>query len=166
MIQSLGPDLLDDDADLDEAVARLRALGDVALGDALLNQRAVAGIGNVFKSEVCFAARLSPFDAGVALDEATLRRVLEIARQQLRANVPEAGDGGADDVDGAAAHDRTCTSGAGAVGLWPGGRAVPSMRDADCDASSTGSDARVTYYCPACQRSAAELKFRPTTDRT
>ena len=62
VIQSLGPDLLDDDADLDEAVARLRALGDVPLGDALLNQRAVAGIGNVFKSEACFAARLSPFD--------------------------------------------------------------------------------------------------------
>ncbi len=65
VIQSLGPDLLDDNPDLGEAVARLRALGAEPLGDALLNQRAVAGIGNVFKSEICFAARVSPFGAWV-----------------------------------------------------------------------------------------------------
>ena len=73
VIQSLGPDLLDDNPDLAEAVARLRALGAVPLGDALLNQRAVAGIGNVFKSEICFAARVSPFGAVSSLDEATVR---------------------------------------------------------------------------------------------
>ena len=136
VIQSLGPDLLNDDADLDEAAARLRALGDVALGDALLNQRAVAGIGNVFKSEACFAARLSPFDP---VSASWRCRIAARAGDRTPATTSQragCGRGCADAVVGAAAHDRACTSGAGAVGLWPGRRAVPSMRDADCDAQA------------------------------
>ncbi|HZB71948.1 MAG TPA: DNA-formamidopyrimidine glycosylase family protein, partial [Acidimicrobiales bacterium] len=58
----LGPDLCRVDADLDEAARRLGALpAATELGDALLDQRVAAGIGNVYKSEACFAAALDPF---------------------------------------------------------------------------------------------------------
>src|SRR5918994_2777638 len=53
-LTQLGPDLLARDVDADEALRRLRARDGEQLGNALLDQRAVAGIGNVYKSEVCF----------------------------------------------------------------------------------------------------------------
>ena len=156
VMQSLGPDLLDDVPDLGEAVARLRALGPMPLGDALLNQRAVAGIGNVFKSEVCFAARLSPFSAVGGLDEADVRGVLEIARQQLRANVPDARQAGLTMWTG-----RRRTTGRAHPGqaLWVYGRAgAPCRRCATPIAMvKQGPDARVTYYCPACQPSGLQV---------
>lgn len=150
VIRSLGPDLLDEQPDLDAAVARLRALGAAPLGDALLNQRAVAGIGNVFKSEICFAARLSPDLAVGSLDDATLRRVLEIARQQLRANVPDLRQTalmmgrGRRRTTGRAHPDQA---------LWVyGRRGAPCRRCArPIEAFKQGADARLTYWCPTCQ---------------
>jgi len=88
MLARLGPDLLDPDADLDDAVVRLRALGDtVELGDAIMRQSAVAGIGNVYKSELLFLERLSPFIPVTALAPDRLRSVLERARSLMHANV-------------------------------------------------------------------------------
>jgi endonuclease-8 len=91
MLAQLGPDLLDPGVDLDEAVQRLRALGDVALGDAIMRQSAVAGIGNVWKSELLFLARLDPFTPVDALDPAVLRALLERARELMRRNVEQGG---------------------------------------------------------------------------
>jgi endonuclease-8 len=87
-ISMLGPDLLDDGYDQAEAVRRLRdpSRADVAIGEAILDQRAVAGIGNVFKSEVLFIERVDPFARVGTLDAATLGRVLGTAREQLKAN--------------------------------------------------------------------------------
>ncbi len=149
-IQSLGPDLLDDDADLDVAIERLRALGHVPLGEALLNQRAVAGIGNVFKSEVCFAARLSPRIAVGDLDVAVLRRVLEIARAQLRANVPDARAAALTMWSGGR---RTTRSANPAHALWVYGRAGQRCRRCatPIEVFAEGLDARLTYWCPRCQ---------------
>jgi len=151
VIQSLGPDLLDDNPDLGDAVARLRALGTVPLGDALLNQRAVAGIGNVFKSEICFAARVSPFGAVSSLDEATVRNVLEIARQQLRANVPDARTAA---LAMWAGRRRTTGRVHPAQALWVYGRAGAPCRQCatPIEMVKQGPDARVTYYCRKCQR--------------
>src|SRR6266536_2805142 len=59
----LGPDLLAPDFDEAEALARLRAAGERPIADALLDQSIVAGIGNVYKSEVLFIDRVSPFEA-------------------------------------------------------------------------------------------------------
>lgn len=153
VIQSLGPDLLDDHADLDEAVARLRAMGDVPLADALLDQRAVAGIGNVFKSEVCFAARLSPFAVVGQIEAPSLRNALEIARKQLRANVPDAQASARAMWSG---RRRTTGRANPAEALWVYGRAgEPCRRCATPIAmQKQGPDARVTYYCPRCQPSA------------
>jgi endonuclease VIII len=80
----LGPDILAPDLDLDAVVARFRA-GDPArtLGDALLDQRLTAGIGNIFKSESCFAAKVDPWRPLADVTEEELRTVLDAARDQM-----------------------------------------------------------------------------------
>ena len=147
-LKALGPDLLDADADLDEAVRRLQALGDLPLGEALLNQRAVAGIGNVYKSETCFEARLSPFIPVSRVEAATLRNVLDVARRQMRLNVPE----GASYRSGAPGRRTTGRMHPG-EGLWVYGRAGQPCRECGTAVAvrATGLDARLTYFCARCQ---------------
>lgn len=149
-IQSLGPDLLDPGADLAEAVRRLRARGQLTLAEALLDQRAVAGIGNVFKSEVCFEARLSPLSPVGSIDEATLTRVLEIARRQLRANVPDTRAAALSMWRGGR---RTTGRAHPGQALWVYGRGSEPCRRCGTPIAvvKQGLDARLTYYCPACQ---------------
>src|SRR5436190_430201 len=60
-LRQLGEDLLSDDFDTEEALRRLAAKTDDEVGVALLNQRVLAGIGNIFKSEICFACNVNPF---------------------------------------------------------------------------------------------------------
>lgn len=54
---------------------------------ALLDQSRVAGIGNVYKSEVLFLCALSPFTPVADLDDVALDRVLATARRQMRRNL-------------------------------------------------------------------------------
>ncbi|MFI0768721.1 DNA glycosylase, partial [Streptomyces sp. NPDC021218] len=61
VVGHLGPDLLGPDWDPDEALRRLLADPSRPLGEALLDQRNLAGIGNVYKSELCFVLRVSPW---------------------------------------------------------------------------------------------------------
>jgi endonuclease VIII len=142
MLARLGPDLLDPDADLDEAVARLRALGRVELGDAIMRQSAVAGIGNVYKSELLFLERLSPFVTIVELEPDRLRTLLERARALMQANV-DAGGPRRTRGDLQAPRER----------LW-----VYERSGRPCQVCGTilamrrqGELARSTYYCPRCQ---------------
>jgi endonuclease VIII len=80
----LGPDILAPDADLDEIVAKFRAIDQSrTLGDALLDQRLTAGIGNIFKSESCFAVKVNPWHPLADVTEEDLRLVLEAARDQM-----------------------------------------------------------------------------------
>jgi endonuclease-8 len=80
----LGPDILAPDFDLDQVVAIFRAADPSrTLGDALLDQRLTAGIGNIFKSEACFAAKVDPWHPLADVSEADLRLVLEAAREQM-----------------------------------------------------------------------------------
>ncbi len=60
-LQSLGPDVLAADFDREEAWRRLQALPDEPIGDLVMNQRVMAGIGNIYKSEGLFLARLNPY---------------------------------------------------------------------------------------------------------
>jgi endonuclease VIII len=90
LVGHLGPDLLDPDygpAAAAEAVRRLVAQPDVEIGPALLEQRNLAGIGNLYKSEVLFIARINPFTP-VAAVHATgqLDQIVATARRQLFAN--------------------------------------------------------------------------------
>jgi endonuclease-8 len=141
----LGPDLCDPTADLGACarlVRRLDATTEVA--DALLDQRVFAGVGNVFKSEVCFACRVHPRSHVGALDDDTVRRLVETAARQLRAN-----------LKGSA---RTT------VGGRPGELAVYGRARRPCRrcgtpivTARTGRPSRSTYWCPTCQSA------RPTT---
>jgi len=79
-ITGLGPDILGEEFDEEAAVAAMRADPGRGLGDALLDQHLVAGIGNIFKSEACFAARLDPWRPVGDLSEEELRSVLAAAR--------------------------------------------------------------------------------------
>lgn len=84
LVGHLGPDLLGPDWDPDEAVRRLAADPEREIGEALLDQRNLAGIGNVYKTELCFLRGVSPWTpVGEAGD---LRAIAELARRLLEAN--------------------------------------------------------------------------------
>jgi endonuclease VIII len=146
-VAELGPDPLGDGFDAAAAVTRLQARGDMEIADALLDQRAIAGIGNVFKSEILFAARLNPFTPVGALDAAALTRVIAIAERQMRANVGEA-------TSVAAAGGRRTTNRLDpSARLWVyGRRGLPCRRcGTPVQRAKQGPDARSTYWCARCQ---------------
>lgn len=150
-ISMLGPDLLDASYDQAEAVRRLRdpSRAAMAIGEAVLDQRTVAGIGNVYKSEVLFMEKVDPYAPVGSLDVATFERILGTARDLLQANVrPDAAAG------------RTTT-----IDLKTGKRLAPSRlwvydrAGRPCHRCGTlirtepqGSELpRTTYWCPSCQ---------------
>ena len=139
-LTALGPDLLGAEFPADAAVARLRDRDGVALGEALLDQRAVAGIGNVYKSEVCFLEHLDPWAPVADVTDTALRHALETARRLMRANVR----GGA---------RRTRPEG----GLWVYGRAGRPCRRCGTivEVRRQGELARLTYWCSRCQAAPA-----------
>jgi len=146
-VAELGPDVLSESFDAAEALARLQARGDMEIADALLDQRALAGIGNVFKSEVLFAARVNPFTKVGTLDEATLARIVTIAQRQMRANAGEA------DTMAAAGGRRTTNRLDPSARLWVyGRRGLPCRRcGAAIQRAKQGPDTRSTYWCERCQ---------------
>src|SRR5262245_39623797 len=94
-LRALGPDLLGgadaagggETFDRSEAIRRLRERGRDAIGDALLNQRIVAGIGNVLKSEILFVARVNPFTPVGRLSDEEVERLFHVARELIGSNV-------------------------------------------------------------------------------
>ena len=148
-LRRLGPDLLSEHFDAGEAVRRLRERGPAAVADALLNQRVLAGIGNVYKSEVLFTCRVNPFIPVAALDDETLARLVATARTFLRANVSD----GLAPMTTYTGYRRTTRRDAPSERLWVYGRArLPCRRCGTPIAiRKQGTDARLTYWCPACQ---------------
>lgn len=138
VLSRLGPDLLGAHPDLDAAVARLRADPERPLGEALLDQRAVAGIGNVYKSEMLYLARLDPFAAVARVEPGRLRELLQATRRMMQRNL---GD-----------HRRRTREGRGPR-LW-----VYEQGGLGCLRCHTrvrsrrqGRTGRTTWYCPRCQ---------------
>jgi endonuclease-8 len=88
-IAALGPDLLDEEFDAAEALRRFRDPERAALtiGDAVMDQRVMAGVGNIWKHEALFRCGLNPWRRVGELDDATLLEVIETARHLLRASV-------------------------------------------------------------------------------
>ena len=84
VVGHLGPDLLGPGWDEEEALRRLRADPDRTIGEALLDQRNLAGIGNMYKAELCFIAGVHP-DTAVG-NVPDLRRMVRRARAVLEAN--------------------------------------------------------------------------------
>lgn len=139
-LAGLGPDLTASGWDEPEAIARLRALPDRAIAEALLVQRAVAGIGNVYKSEVCFLERVDPRTRLSELDDAELQALLRRASALLRANV---GDG-----------PRVTRRSLGGSRLWVygrGGRACLRCGAPIVRFLQGAPPGRSTYACPTCQ---------------
>ena len=84
-VSHVGPDILADEPEIDAMVANLRRDGRRPLGDALLDQRLVAGIGNVWKAEALWSARVSPWSATGEIPEEDVRAVLVEAARLMRA---------------------------------------------------------------------------------
>ncbi len=141
-LRNLGPDLLGNAPDLDEARRRIRARADSEIADVLLNQRVVSGIGNEFKSEVLFMARVSPFARVGELNDEQLDRILETARKVMLANVAKRSPAR---VTTFRLDPRTKQ-----YVYSRGGK--PCLRcGAKIQYAKQGPDARGTYWCPACQ---------------
>jgi endonuclease-8 len=149
----LGPDLARDAAHLDDAIERLRhpSRAGLTVGEGLLDQAAQSGLGNVYRSEVCFLEGVDPLAAVAMLDDATLRRLLGTGSRLLVANRSRAGRITMPDaLCGPAA-----SSGPRSPGrrLWVYGRAGrPCRRCGTLIRSAVVGDLpRRVYWCPSCQ---------------
>ena len=86
IVSALGPDIIRDEFDMDEAIRRLRAKQDRDVATALLDQKVISGIGNVYKVEALFLAKTSPWAQVSGLDDDTLREIVGHARTLIRLN--------------------------------------------------------------------------------
>ena len=147
-LSALGPDLLDPVSNRDDVLRRMHARGRDPIGDVLLNQRVAAGIGNVLKCEILFIAGVDPFTPVSRIGETDLERLVDIAREQLAANVMEPSKTFTRSIG-----RRTTRSMDPNVKLWVYGRGGKPCRrcGAIIQAEKTGLDARLTYWCPRCQ---------------
>jgi endonuclease VIII len=150
-LRGLGPDLLSDTFAPEEAVRRLRERADEQVAEALLNQRVIAGLGNVYKSEVLFMCRVDPFAPVRMLDEGTVASIIETARRVLRANVSEK----MSPMTTYAGLRRTTRRDDPKERLWVYGRARLPCRKCGTPVRvrAQGPNARLTYWCPTCQGS-------------
>ena len=148
-LRRLGPDVLSDTFSPEEAIRRLQQRADTPVADAILNQRVLAGLGNVYKSEVLFMCRVNPFVHVRTLDAATLSSIVDTATRVLKANVSDIFA----PMTTYSGFRRTTGRDAPKERLWVYGRArLPCRR---CGTSilvkKQGPDARLTYWCPSCQ---------------
>jgi endonuclease-8 len=148
-LRMLGPDVLSEGFSAAEALRRIRNRGTTAIADVLLNQRVLAGLGNVYKSEVLFICRVNPFILVRDLSDTHLAAIVETARRMLTANVSE----GLALMTTYTGFRRTTGRGDPKQRLWVYGRArLPCRR---CETAirvrKQGPDARLTYWCPTCQ---------------
>ncbi|MGD9903249.1 MAG: DNA-formamidopyrimidine glycosylase family protein [Vicinamibacterales bacterium] len=142
-LATLGPDLADDALDVAAAAARLGDAGPRPIGDALLDQRLLAGLGNVLRAETLFLAGLHPERAVASLAPGELDAVVRIGARLVRRNArPDAG------------HTRN-TTGRRAPGesLWVYQRTGAPCRRCGTPIRSAmpGIDGRRVYWCPTCQ---------------
>jgi endonuclease VIII len=137
-LSRLGPDLLDAGWGAPEAEGARRRLRDPArarltISEALLDQRALAGIGNIWRNETLFAERVNPWTPVADVDDATLDRLVETARRKLRQSATVA-PGRAP----TAVYRRT-------------GRPCPRCGTPIRSAPLAAAMPRTTYWCPRCQ---------------
>jgi endonuclease VIII len=145
-LAALGPDLLDASFDRAGAVRRVAARAGEAIGDVLLDQRVMAGIGNVLKSEILFVSGVDPFRPAGTLSAAELGRIVDVALELMAMNArgtqgfPRAGR-------------QTTRSMNPNAKLWVYGRSGQQCRRCGTviQARKTGLDARLTYWCSRCQ---------------
>ena len=132
-LAALGPDVLADEFDSPRFLARLRADDQTReIGDALLDQTLLAGIGNIWKAEGCWEARIDPWRALSDLSDAEVMRIVELVRPRMR----RSGDEGHRTIQPRVYEQR--------------GRPCPRC-GARIVARGQGDANRTTYWCPGCQ---------------
>jgi endonuclease-8 len=153
-VPKLGPDILSDEFTVEGGVARMIAYArenpDAEVAVVLLNQRVMAGLGNVYKSEVAFAAGVNPFRAMRTITAREMEVMVEFAQRYMRANVAEGTGEGIVTYSG---NRRTTRAMDREERLWVYGR--QGMECRRCGAKimmrKQGVQARSTYWCPECQ---------------
>jgi endonuclease VIII len=137
VVAHLGPDLLGEDWDPKVAAANLTAHPDRPIAEALLDQRVLAGIGNVYCNELCFVSGHLP--TAPVVEIADPHRLVSRARDMLWAN---------------RYRWNRCTTGDTRAGrqLWVYGRSGQPCRRCGTRISYDDTGERVAYWCPACQR--------------
>jgi endonuclease-8 len=134
-LSALGPDVVAPAVDVSAAVAGLRARPTEEIGAALLDQRALSGIGNIWKSETLFLCGVDPFTRVAGLDDASLRRLVDTAHRLMRRSVVE---------------PARARAGGGYRVYRRAGQ--PCRRCATrIEAARQGTPSRTTYWCPGCQ---------------
>lgn len=143
-LRRLGPDLCLLEPDLDAVVARSHGRDtDVTVGELLLDQTVAAGIGNVYKCEVCFLHRLHPWTPAARVDDDVRRALYRDAARLLQRNL--------------SLPRRTTVEGARPGAVWVYGREGRPCRRCGTPIAveRQGDQARVTYWCPRCQPATA-----------
>jgi len=139
-ISRLGPDLLDEKVDYDEALTRFRIHDVTPIGHAVMNQTIVCGIGNVYKSEVLFLSRTNPFIPVAKLADDEVLQIVRLAVELMSKN-----------LDG---YPRRTRFGLDRQNHWVyGHRGKPCfVCGSRIQISRQGDLGRTTYWCPECQR--------------
>lgn len=138
-LNQLGPDILEDAPDVDSMIGRFRQRPSLPLGVALLDQRIVCGIGNIWKSELLFLEQLNPFQTVDQVTDSQLASTLTRGHEMMRRNV----SGGP---------RRTRLRGDGQH-KWVYRRSgQPCLKCGETiQMQRQGDLARSTYFCPECQ---------------
>jgi endonuclease VIII len=136
LLAHLGPDVLGADWDPDEVLRRLRREPERPVGEALIDQRNLAGLGNVFKCEICFLAGLNPTAPIRAVPD--LEGVVQLAKRLAEANR-------------ATGNQVTTGIARRGWGRWVYGRRAEPCRRCGTAIRKSEAGGRVTYWCPTCQ---------------
>lgn len=150
-IPPAGSDVLGDDFDPVTAATRLRSYADGEVGDVLLRQQVLAGVGNVFKSEICFVERVNPFCLVSALSDDQVKALIGTAQRLLAENVLE--DAPDTIVTYRGSQRRTTGRSDPRESRWVYGRLGDPCRRCGgvIRMRLQGSEARSTYWCQTCQ---------------
>ena len=144
-------DVLRPNFDAEYVIERIAAHSREEIGDVLLHQEVIAGVGNVFKSEICFVTAINPFCEVRALGREQIRAAALAAQKLVGANVLT--DSGDMIVTYGGRHRRTTHETDPGASLWVYGRKGEPCRR--CGAlirrRIQGPDARVTFWCQHCQ---------------
>jgi endonuclease-8 len=144
-------DVLSADFDANEVARRMREHDGEEIGDVLLHQEVIAGVGNVFKSEICFVTATNPFCKAADLDSERAALLVATSRRLVKANVLE--DSGDLIVTYGGRQRRTTHESDPSASLWVYGRNGEPCRKCGerIRRRIQGPDARVTFWCRQCQ---------------
>ncbi len=144
-------DVLSPNFNAAEAALRIQAHAHEEIGDVLLHQNVLAGVGNEFKSEICFVTGANPFCRVSALTQDQVNSLVAASRKLVCANILE--DSGDTMVTYSGRQRRTTHASDPSVSVWVYGRhAQPCRKCGDLIRRRIqGPDARVTFWCQRCQ---------------